>query len=573
MNISTLLNARKTMLSIFAFCGILTTTNAQIFDWANQIEGSNTVLGLSVSSNGLDIYSTGTFKGTSDFNPGSGAHNLTSNGDYDVYIQKLDETGNLIWAKNIGGSANEWCRVINDYSTHIIISGMFSNTVDFDPGAGTEMRTSNGGYDAFILALDPVGNFLWVQTFGESDNESIGGQELDSSNDLIITGSFTDSMTVDIGGVPETRYATGGSSSDVFVLKMDLLTGNAIWLKSFGGSAIDKGSDLVIKSNDNILLTGTFRNIMDANPDTSSASIFALDVSGFTNTFLVELDPIGDFVNAFSFENSNVMEVNDIELDADDNIYLTGPFKNTTDFDLKSGVTNLSSSGGQDCYVVKLTPAKDLVWAKAFGGPGLEQSFGIEVAANGDVYTAGRYSTNTDFDPGAAVDNYTAVGSGQDIFIHKLDAAGDFQFVYTFGQVGTDIARGLEIDVDGNMYVNGQFNGTIDFDPTGGTANLTAGSNTATDAFLLKFAALPAGISEIENIELSIYPNPVKHQFFIELENETITEINVIDYSGRIVKTINKNVNSVNVSDLQQGIYILKVDTKNGISTTRFVKQ
>ena len=564
---------KKTLLSIFAFCGILTATNAQIFEWASQIEGADINQGLSVSSNGLDIYSTGTFRGTSEFSPGSGVNNLTSNGGYDIYIQKLDETGNLIWAKNIGGTANDLGKVINDYSTHIIISGTFSNTVDFDPGAGTAMRTSNGGSDVFILALDPAGDFLWVQTFGESDDESIGGQELDSFNDIIITGSFIDSMTVDIGGVPETMYTTSGASSDIYVLKMDLLTGNAIWIKSFGSSSIDKGSGLVVKSNDNILLTGSFRNIMDADPDTSSTSVFTLNASTFTNTFLVELDPIGAFVNAFSFYNSNVMEVYDIELDANDNIYLTGPFKNTTDFDLKSGTTNLSSSGGQDCYIVKLTPAKDLVWAKAFGGPGLEQPFGIEVAANGDVYTAGRYSTNTDFDPGAAVNNQTAVGSGQDIFIHKLDAAGDFQLVYTFGQGGNDMARGLEIDIDGNMYVNGLFNGTIDFDPTGGTANLTAGSNTATDAFLLKFSALPLGISENENTEINIYPNPVQNKLFIELENETITELNVIDYAGRVVKTINGNIKTINVSDLTKGFYILKVTTENGILTNRFIKQ
>ncbi|MBL4668805.1 MAG: T9SS type A sorting domain-containing protein, partial [Flavobacteriales bacterium] len=72
---------------------------------------------------------------------------------------------------------------------------------------------------------------------------------------------------------------------------------------------------------------------------------------------------------------------------------------------------------------------------------------------------------------------------------------------------------------------------------------------------------------------LSVYPNPVKNKLFVELANERVTEINVIDYAGRIVKTINGNVNTVNVSDLTRGIYILKIATENGVSTTRFVKQ
>jgi len=81
------------------------------------------------------------------------------------------------------------------------------------------------------------------------------------------------------------------------------------------------------------------------------------------------------------------------------------------------------------------------------------------------------------------------------------------------------------------------------------------------------------GIDELSNESLSIYPNPVQHKLFIELANQEVTEINVIDYSGRIVKTINENVNSINVSDLQQGIYILKVATENGVLTNRFIKQ
>jgi len=81
------------------------------------------------------------------------------------------------------------------------------------------------------------------------------------------------------------------------------------------------------------------------------------------------------------------------------------------------------------------------------------------------------------------------------------------------------------------------------------------------------------GINELNANSISIYPNPVKNQLFIELDNQKVTEITIIDYSGRIVKTINSNVNTVNVSDLQQGIYILKVATENGVLTNRFIKQ
>ncbi|NQX98885.1 MAG: T9SS type A sorting domain-containing protein, partial [Flavobacteriales bacterium] len=86
--------------------------------------------------------------------------------------------------------------------------------------------------------------------------------------------------------------------------------------------------------------------------------------------------------------------------------------------------------------------------------------------------------------------------------------------------------------------------------------------------------ALTTGISKIETTEISIYPNPVQNQLFIELDNQEITEITIIDYSGRIVKTItNNNAKNIDVSGLTQGIYILKVSTKNGVLTNRFIKQ
>jgi hypothetical protein len=507
-------------------------------------------------------------------NPGIGTQNYISQGGHDIFIQKSDQNGSFIWAKSIGGPGNDLGRRINDYGTHIIISGTFSDSVDFDPGTGTEMRTSNGGYDVFVLALDNNGDFLWVQTFGGTSNESFGGQEKDKADDIVVTGSYSFSMSLTIGSSPVIVNAIG-TRTDVFVIKMELTTGNISWIKSIGGTSNDAGAGLVIKSDSNILIVGRYLGIMDANPDTSSLSNFSLSSLGGYSVFLLELDELGDFVNAFSFDNAYDMEVYDIELDANENIYLTGPFKGTGDFDPKSGVTNLSSNGGQDCYVVKLTSSKDLIWVKTFGGVGLDQSFDIEVGNGGEVYTAGRYSNTVDFDPSSiATTTKSSDGNTNDIFIHKLDASGNFELVYTFGKSGSDAARGLELDDDRNLYVTGYFSGTQDFDPTQSTTTLT--SVGTSNHFLMKFNdAMVVGTKKIEQKPVvKLYPNPVHNQLFIEFGEGQITGINIIDLSGKIVKSIlNNKVNSIDVSSLQQGIYILAIYTETGVSNSRFVKQ
>ncbi|MFT5249707.1 MAG: hypothetical protein ACI93P_001435 [bacterium] len=559
---------KKIILSIFALWAVTFSSNAQTFEWVKQIEGNNVDQIMSVSSNGSNIYSTGSYDGITDFDPGVGTDILSTVGGHDIFVQKLDQNGNLLWVKTIGGLGNDVARIINDYGTSIIISGTFTETVDFDPGTGVLSKTSNGESDVFILALDDNGDFLWVTTIGSSASELIGGQELNSSNEIIVTGGFGYNMTVDVSGTPVTVLSVG--MSDVFFLKMNLLTGSINWFNTIGGTGPDAGSGLAIKSNNNILITGKYRNIMDIDP---SANDFSLSSNGGNSVFLAEYDGLGNFVNGFSFDSPSDMEAYDIALDDNENIYLTGYFKTTVDFDLKAGVTDIASNGDQDCYVVKLTSIKSLIWARTFGGAGLDQSFGIEVVANGDVYTVGRYSDVVDFDPGVGIANETGNGSSWDIFIHKLNSSGDFQLVHTFGDGGSDLARGLEIGASGDMYVSGIFGGTIDFDPGAGTIDLTATGSA--DAFLIKYSDLVVGLNDVqEKSVIKLYPNPAQNKLFIELEKGQVLEINILDISGKEIRSItNYNVNSINVSDLKQGVYFLKVTTENSISTNRFIKQ
>ena len=132
---------------------------------------------------------------------------------------------------------------------------------------------------------------------------------------------------------------------------------------------------------------------------------------------------------------------------------------------------------------------------------------------------------------------------------------------------------------------NGNNNNVIDF-VTIGNPNLTciqvddvAYSTTnwanvdATSSFSLN-CFFPVSTSKLEKIATKIYPNPVQNQLFFELENEAITAITILDFSGKVVQSIaNTTAKSINVANLPQGIYVLSISTKNGMSTNRFIKQ
>ena len=99
-----------------------------------------------------NVYSTGTFNGTSDFDPGVGIVNLTAIGMNDIFISKLDGQGNFKWAKNFGGTNEDMCLSIAlDVSGNIYTTGYFGGTVDFNPGSGTYNLASDDSYSIDII--------------------------------------------------------------------------------------------------------------------------------------------------------------------------------------------------------------------------------------------------------------------------------------------------------------------------------------------------------------------------------------------------------------------------------------
>ncbi len=176
-----------------------------------------------------------------------------------------------------------------------------------------------------------------------------------------------------------------------------------------------------------------------------------------------------------------------IAVDASGNVYTTGFFAGTADFDPSANTANLISKGSTDIFVSKLDATGNFVWAKSMGGISIESGYGIAVDASGNVYTTGSFLGTTDFDPSANTANLTAKGSNADIFVSKLDASGNFVWAKSIGGTSNDFGYSIAIDALGNVYTTGDFDGTVDFDPSANTANLT--SNSSQDIFVSKLDA------------------------------------------------------------------------------------
>ena len=200
--------------------------------------------------------------------------------------------------------------------------------------------------------------------------------------------------------------------------------------------------------------------------------IFLLSLSLFNLQKIVAQTP--DWVWAKGFGGSGYDFGHAIALDSTGNIFAIGDFKSTVDFDPGVGNFDLTSIGIQDVFISKYDNAGNFLWAKQVGGSGSGlNGFAIALDAFGNIYYSGRFSGTVDFDPGAGIYNLSSLGMG-DIFIGKLDAAGNFLWAKQLSGSDDECAYSVAIDNSNNVVLTGYFNGSVDFDLGSGVMNLTA---------------------------------------------------------------------------------------------------
>lgn len=183
-----------------------------------------------------------------------------------------------------------------------------------------------------------------------------------------------------------------------------------------------------------------------------------------------------------SYGSSSSDEPNSAVVDGTGNIYTTGSFGGTVDFDPGPGTFTLTAVG-QDVFITKFDTWGNFIWAKQMGGAGTDIGFSIGLDGAGNIYTSGRFQGVGEFDPGPMTYTLTSVQSGYDLFISKLDAAGNFVWAKNIGGTNGMISITTSVDPAGNIYASGTYQGTTDFDPGPGTYTITSSS---TVVFALK---------------------------------------------------------------------------------------
>ncbi|MFC2111335.1 SBBP repeat-containing protein [Bacteroidota bacterium] len=211
-------------------------------------------------------------------------------------------------------------------------------------------------------------------------------------------------------------------------------------------------------------------------------------------------------------------------------------------------------------------------WAKQMGGTGNDAGESITTDNNGNIYTTGSFYGTVDFDPGSGTTNLTSAGSG-DIFIQKLDASGNLLWIKQMGGITFDIGYSITTDNSGNIYSTGNFEGTADFDPGSGIANLTSVGNY--DIFIQKLGTSTASISKKTIFkEVSIYPNPTQDIVNINLGNLKDVSIKVFNVRNQLIyykENINTPIYKFELKEAA-GVYFIELNADGEKQQYKLIK-
>lgn len=477
------------VVACFSLCAISTFTQTQNLQWVNQVGsgGSDYVYGLSTDASG-NIYATGGFSGTVDFDPGPGTSNLTSSGSNDIFVAKYNSTGNLIWAKKFGGTSVDYGSSLGvDASGNIYVTGYFQGTADFDPDAGTFNLTSLGQYDIFNFKLTNIGNLVWAVSYGGTGFDFGRRITVDAAGNSYTTGTFRSIVDFDPGA--GTNNVTSLGLEDVYIEKLDP-NGNLLWNRRVGGTGSDAANGITLDGVGSVYITGGFSGTADMDPGGATNNLIS---NGGIDCFILRLDIASNFIWVRGFGGTGTDISNSVAIDPSGNILSGGIYVNTVDFDPGAGISNLTASNSSsEGYILQLSSAGNYNWVKNISCDNNSQVKDISIGTGSNVYITGRYIGNADLDPGSSNINVTATPGGN-VFNLILDQSGNHVSSNGFGDVSNpDEGYCVQALPHNNFVSGGFFNGTPDFDPQAGIANLT--SLGGDDGFIQKICLNTTGI-------------------------------------------------------------------------------
>lgn len=367
-----------------------------------------------------------------------------------------------------------------------IVGGEFRGTKDFDPGEGRVVRSTRSSTttNPFIARYSAAGELVWVRHLRSGSTTELRSLDLDDAGNVYALGSFGDLFYADENDLTQVLIDNPQPNADLWVVSY---TANGVfrWAERLGGDGVDSGTALVVNGN-SLVLCGVFGQSMDIDPGPGTFEVSTGGQSGQLTFVASYTKDSFEFEWGFQIGGAVVSFdlIHAISRDDSGNLYITGAFRLTKDFDPSpdSEFLLVSDGSNDDVFVASYTSGGAFRWARRAGDGGADFGRGISVM-DGTVYVTGEFRFTSVFE--GDLNTETLVSSGnQDAFVALYSSGtGELTDVFKIGSTGNDSGQGIERFGD-QLLVTGNYAATANFNPNGEAAEFTA---TSLNGFLASY--------------------------------------------------------------------------------------
>jgi hypothetical protein len=434
--------------------------------WSVLLGGPGDQTPVAVAQDGSgNVFVLGSFDGTIH----AGSVSLTNAGTADVFLIKLDPSGNALWGRRYGGdpSANVTpTGLAVDAAGNVLLSVNTWGTIDF--GGGAEPAPNDGYDDAFAVKLTPHGDFVWSRRFSGAEQQAIEGVAAGPGGEVYITGYHY--PAIDFGGGPVSCAAT----SCPFAARLDGATGAVVWGKAFASTKYsNRGAAVAVDPAGNVVLLGSVYGTVDFGGAVVDSQTFINGFGTYASHFYVaKLTSQGDHVWSTQLGGNYATRDGRLAVDAQGGIVVGGIFAQTM------SLAGQSFQGSQlgSAFVASLDASGTAQWARAYAGQYASEMGGVGAGPAGSAAVGLSSLETVDFGDGPL----TTKG-GYDMFVGRYGAGGVVSWGRQYGDAKNQEPGPLLIAPGGEVVITGKVQGVVDF----GTGPLTA---TAADVVVAKLA-------------------------------------------------------------------------------------
>ncbi|MCD6068007.1 MAG: hypothetical protein K0S33_2833 [Bacteroidetes bacterium] len=424
------------------------------------------------------LYVTGCLKDSTDFDPGPGEYKLYNpnpqvnlQNNLDVFVCKLDTAGNLIWAKSFGGADRiEPQSIAIGLNDEVIIGGFFTDTVDFDPGAGTALLALPPFMQQpYITILDASGNF--VKVIHLNTGGRVMSLAVAPNGAILATGLYAGLGDFDPGPGQLIFSSQVGDALNAFVWALDPAL-DLLWAKNLDATMNVEPRYIVSDSAGNIYVCGAYNGTLDMDPGSSTSNQTS---SGLSDGYVIRLDSLGNYVWGKSIGGTVYDYIMKVIPTNYGTINISGVFQATCDFDPGPGMYNLSTTsnmaGNYDIYLCSYTTEGHFISAGTVGSLGSDMVTGLCMDQSNRLYITGAVLSEADFDMGAGI-SLLGSSSAESYFLAKY-APGVCPTFAAVVEFVTDISCSASGFAAAHA-INGSGNYTYDWENVADSSNTSA---------------------------------------------------------------------------------------------------